>query len=171
MSVEQIEEQIRQLPINDLGRLTKWLTEYLASRPPVIDDEWEESPEQRAELERRLSEFLDDPSIATPFESNYFDELKRKLADERPLAKVDIESTARWYEDRKPGLGDEFLDEVHRILDAVRENPLRFSIRFGQWRRANLRRFPYAVITRYLGHGKLNGPRRVTAEATIEPMG
>src|SRR5438552_18221142 len=67
-----------------------------------------------------------------------------------PLAKVDIESTARWYEDRKPGLGDEFLDEVHRILDAVRENPLRFSIRFGQWRRANLRRFPYAVFYQVL---------------------
>ena len=63
-----------------------------------------------------------------------------------PLAKGDIESNARWYEDRRPGLGDEFLDEVHHVFEAIRENPFRFGIRFNQWRRANLKRFPFAVF-------------------------
>ena len=87
MSVEQIEEQIRQLPPRDLIRLTEWISGYLAARPPSLparpDDDWPESPELVAELERRLAEFKADPAIAAPFEPDYFDNLKRQLADER----------------------------------------------------------------------------------------
>lgn len=87
MSVEQIEEQIRQLPTNDLIRLTEWFSGYLAARPsqPTADGDtdWSESPQLVAELERRLAEFKADPSIATPFEPDYFDNLKRQLANER----------------------------------------------------------------------------------------
>ena len=63
-----------------------------------------------------------------------------------PLAETDIEREARWYEERKPGLGDEFADEVNRIIRVIGQQPLRYSIRFNQWRRANLRRFPHAVF-------------------------
>ena len=34
-------------------------------------------------LERRLAEFKSNPAIATPFEPDYFNNLKRQLADER----------------------------------------------------------------------------------------
>ena len=83
MSVDQIENQIRQLSMSDVARLTKWLTEYLASQSGPNEEMWLESNEQRAELERRLNEFLENPSIATPFESDYFTNLKRQFADER----------------------------------------------------------------------------------------
>jgi plasmid stabilization system protein ParE len=63
-----------------------------------------------------------------------------------PLAKADIEREARWYEERKPGLGDEFVEEVNRIIRVIGEQPFRYSIRFSQWRRANLSRFPHAVF-------------------------
>jgi plasmid stabilization system protein ParE len=63
-----------------------------------------------------------------------------------PFAKADIEREARWYDARQPGLGSDFVDEVKRIIDGLAENPLRHSIRFGDWRRANLRRFPHAVF-------------------------
>lgn len=84
MSVEQIEEQIRQLPTGELIRLTEWFSGYLATRPSASEGaDWTESAELMAELDRRLAEFKADPAIATPFEEDYFDSLKRQLADER----------------------------------------------------------------------------------------
>ena len=78
MSLEQIEEQIQRLSPNDLLRLSQWLSGYLTTR-----DDWHETPAQIKELERRLAEFTADPSIAVPFEPDYFQNLKRQLADER----------------------------------------------------------------------------------------
>jgi hypothetical protein len=87
MSVEQIEEQIRQLQTSDLLQLTEWFNGYLLTRLPSSPAgegaDWPESPELVAELERRLAEFKADPSIATPFEPDYFNHLKEQLADER----------------------------------------------------------------------------------------
>lgn len=68
-----------------------------------------------------------------------------------PLAKADIEREARWYDERNPGLGDDFVDEVNRVVRVIGERPLRYSIRFGDWRRANLRRFPHAVFYQVFG--------------------
>jgi plasmid stabilization system protein ParE len=67
-----------------------------------------------------------------------------------PLAKADIEREARWYDAQKPGLGTDFVDEVKRVIAVVAEQPLRYSVRFGNWRRANLRRFPHAVFYQVL---------------------
>ena len=78
MSVEQIEQEIRRLSGDDLGRLAEWLRAYLPSR-----NDWQETPEQIAELERRLAEFKADPGMAAPFEPNYFQQLKQQLVDER----------------------------------------------------------------------------------------
>jgi|SRR6266498_3146664 len=87
MSVEQIEEQIRQLPADELARLTQWFGGFLAGRVLVAPSDesatWQEPPELIAELERRLREFNANPAIAVPFEPDYFDNLKRQLADER----------------------------------------------------------------------------------------
>ncbi len=63
-----------------------------------------------------------------------------------PLAKADIERAARWYDAHRPGLGDDFVDEVKRVIGLIAENPLRYSLRFGNWHRANLRRFPHGVF-------------------------
>jgi plasmid stabilization system protein ParE len=63
-----------------------------------------------------------------------------------PLVKADIEESARWYEEQKAGLGEAFVDEVKRVIQNIGARPVRNSIRFGNWRRANLRRFPYAVF-------------------------
>jgi len=60
-----------------------------------------------------------------------------------PLAQADIERAARWYDAQKPGLGTDFVDEVKRVIGVIAEQPLRYSVRVGPWRRANLRRFPH----------------------------
>jgi hypothetical protein len=83
MNVNQLEEQVRQLTPTDLGRFTKWFGQFLADRVAASSADWSESAEQIAELDRRLAEFEANPAIATPFEPNYFDHLRRQLADER----------------------------------------------------------------------------------------
>lgn len=63
-----------------------------------------------------------------------------------PLVKSDIEQAARYYEQKKPVLGTDFIEEVQQVIGAIANQPLRYSVRFGAWRRANLRRFPYAIF-------------------------
>ena len=56
-----------------------------------------------------------------------------------------------WYEDRKLGLGSEFLQEVSSCLVAVENDPERFPVEETNLssrdiRRCRLRKFPYRVI-------------------------
>ena len=64
----------------------------------------------------------------------------------RPEAETDIEEAAIWYEQRKPGLGDEFLDEVVQTLSFISESPLRYTKIQDNIRRALIRRFPFGVF-------------------------
>ncbi len=42
----------------------------------------------------------------------------------RPEVERDMAEAATWYEDRRAGLGAEFIEEVFRIYDALGDNPL-----------------------------------------------
>lgn len=86
MSVEQIEQQLQRLPAGEVVRLAEWFNAFLASHasaPASANDDWQETPELVAELDRRLAEFSANPALAVPFEPDYFDSLKRQLAHER----------------------------------------------------------------------------------------
>lgn len=86
MSIEQLEEQIQQLPPADLVRLAAWFSDFMASRATTntqAESEWRETAELVAELDRRLAEYTANPDIATVFEPDYFESLKRQLANER----------------------------------------------------------------------------------------
>jgi|ERR1051326_1059162 plasmid stabilization system protein ParE len=72
------------------------------------------------------------------------------LLRRHPLVKSDIEEAAYYYETKRAGLGVDFVEEVERVLSVITSRPTRYSIRFGNWRRANLRRFPYAVFYQVL---------------------
>jgi plasmid stabilization system protein ParE len=63
----------------------------------------------------------------------------------RDAAEADILEAARWYEQRSPGLGTEFLRAVDVALAEIARMPGRYPAVHGQARRALLRRFPYAV--------------------------
>lgn len=47
-----------------------------------------------------------------------------------PLAEQDALDAAVWYEQRRTGLGDEFLDEVDRAVRALGASALHHRIRF-----------------------------------------
>jgi hypothetical protein len=48
----------------------------------TAEPDWQETPELMAELNRRLAEFQTNPDMAVPFEPEYFESVKRQLADE-----------------------------------------------------------------------------------------
>ncbi len=66
-------------------------------------------------------------------------------------AEADIEAAMEWYEDRRVGLGFEFLVAFREATRKITETPLAFSKyellpNTRDFRRYRLRRFPYIVI-------------------------
>ena len=66
----------------------------------------------------------------------------------RKDAEQDIIHAAGWYEDQRPGLGGEFLDEALRTLTLIGENPTMFPDVHGGVRRALVGRFPFGIFYR-----------------------
>ncbi|MBL8830441.1 MAG: type II toxin-antitoxin system RelE/ParE family toxin [Planctomycetaceae bacterium] len=59
-----------------------------------------------------------------------------------------MRDAAEYYDQRQPGLGDEFLDHVVRTLRLVRERPESFAEILSDVRRASVSRFPYGIFYR-----------------------
>ena len=60
-----------------------------------------------------------------------------------PQAGAEADEAAAWYEEKKPGLGFDLLDRIDDAIATIRENPLRYSLRFGDVRRAPVRGFKF----------------------------
>jgi plasmid stabilization system protein ParE len=70
------------------------------------------------------------------------------MSDRRFLfpAEEEMHEAARFYEDRSPGLGRDFLDEVERTIDSIVKDPYSGRRISGHIRRRILRRFPFGVL-------------------------
>lgn len=64
----------------------------------------------------------------------------------KPSADRDVESAFVWYEERRPGLGDEFLEEVGAAVVRIAENSRAHQVVRGRIRRAVVHRFPYLIF-------------------------
>ena len=62
-----------------------------------------------------------------------------------PEAELDIAEAYVWYERRRIGLGEEFLEPVDACVGRYRQ-PEMYSLAHDVYRRALIRRFPYAVF-------------------------
>jgi plasmid stabilization system protein ParE len=58
----------------------------------------------------------------------------------------ELTEAAQFYDNRIPGLGAEFINEVDRALDLILGFPEAWGRLSDEFRHCNLRRFPYAVI-------------------------
>jgi toxin ParE1/3/4 len=65
-----------------------------------------------------------------------------------PEAEADLVDAKSWYDDVRPGLGDEFLLEVEDVLGGIRRMPELYGKVFQDLRLVLLRRFPYIVVYR-----------------------
>lgn len=67
-----------------------------------------------------------------------------------PEAEQDIAEAYGWYEGQRVGLGEEFLGCVDACIEASRRSPEMHAKARGSYRRALVRRFPYAVFYEYV---------------------
>lgn len=69
----------------------------------------------------------------------------------RPAAENDLAEAAAWYENKRPGLGREFLASIDQTLEKLKQRadfgiPVHKTLR-----RANVPRFPYGVFYQAAG--------------------
>lgn len=64
----------------------------------------------------------------------------------RQEAEQDLAEAAQWYEEQRPGLGQEFLDAALETFSAIADRPLAGAAVYGSLRRALLHRFPFGAF-------------------------
>jgi len=88
----------------------------------------------------------------------------------RPGAKADLRRAHDWYEERCPGLGDEFLADLAEALLRLESDPERYPDYYRGFRRVLAHRFPYKIFFRIAGenlivfrilHGAQDHPRKL----------
>lgn len=63
----------------------------------------------------------------------------------KPEAESDMFKIAKWYEEKKEGLGSEFLEELEKLFIQIKEKPMVYQIRYRKVRFGLIHRFQYAV--------------------------
>ena|SRR5229473_801088 len=66
----------------------------------------------------------------------------------RHAARREFDEAALWYEERRPGLGVQFVLEINHAVYLAAENPERFPIMHRDVRCVRARRFPYSLFFR-----------------------
>ena len=70
----------------------------------------------------------------------------------RPEAEEDLKESFCWYEDRRQGLGHDFLLQVDAGLKLVERSPEIYPSEYKATRRHIIKRFPYKIV--YLVEGE-----------------
>jgi len=63
----------------------------------------------------------------------------------RRVARREFDDAADWYEQRRAGLGAQFVAAVQRVLDQAAANPRRYPEVLGDVREGVVQGFPYCV--------------------------
>src|SRR6201993_1809255 len=89
MSLEELEEQVRQLRTPDLVKFAEWFDVYREASVLAGDEVAGDLPAaQREEGLRRQSEYRANPAIATAWNDGFFDRLRQRLVDVRAKFRV-----------------------------------------------------------------------------------
>ena len=68
-----------------------------------------------------------------------------------PEAELDLEQAVNWYNDQRPGLGQEFLECVEVVFDRIRQLPESHALAYENARLTLVKRFPYVVCYLFVG--------------------
>lgn len=71
-----------------------------------------------------------------------------KLLNFHPQAEYELAHSISFYNDRVPGLGNEFLAAVKTTVAEIQNDPVRRPLRQDGTRKLRVRRFPYTLIYR-----------------------
>ena len=64
----------------------------------------------------------------------------------RPEAEAEIEEAFRWYQERRSGLGSDFLLCLEETLEKIEHAPFVYPVVYRSIHRALIRRFPYGIF-------------------------
>ena len=64
----------------------------------------------------------------------------------REEIRLEIASAYNWYQIQRPGLGDEFLEELENAFTLLESKPKYFGFTNKTQRRIILKKFPYKII-------------------------
>ena len=83
MSVEQLEQSVLKLSEAERRQFADWFYQH---EPEIIGlpEDDDVHPSVKAEILRRSAELAANPGLAEPVTDEWFEQLKRKLADARP---------------------------------------------------------------------------------------
>jgi len=65
-----------------------------------------------------------------------------------PDVQREVDEAYRWYEQKRSGLGDDFLAAIEEVFNRLRAMPVIHQVIYRDVRRSLPRRFPYAVYYR-----------------------
>ena len=68
-----------------------------------------------------------------------------------PEAERDVADAYDWYQARRAGLGEDFLSCVDACVQALCRSPEMYAVVHETYRRALVRRFPYAIFYEHAG--------------------
>ena len=63
----------------------------------------------------------------------------------RPEVADDLRDAIAWYDEKRPGLGDEFVTEFWSALERLANHPLTYAVTETGLRACRIARFPYVV--------------------------
>jgi plasmid stabilization system protein ParE len=66
----------------------------------------------------------------------------------RRAARAEFDEAYDWYEQRRPGLGDDFASSIRDVFNGIAANPSLHGVVLRDIRKAVVRRFPYCVYYR-----------------------
>jgi plasmid stabilization system protein ParE len=69
-----------------------------------------------------------------------------------PEVEQDVSEARTWYNDRRAGLGEEFLTCVDACIHSIHRNPEIHAVVYKSYRRGLVRRFPYSIFYEYLNN-------------------
>src|SRR5437773_2601685 len=117
MSTEELLAEVLRLTRVDRARVAEELLSSLEESDEDVATAW------ATELERRSREVAEGHVQTISWKTARTEILKELESDVRlelhPEARAELRSAALWYEERRPGLGDEFISEISASLDRV----------------------------------------------------
>jgi plasmid stabilization system protein ParE len=66
----------------------------------------------------------------------------------RPEARAEFDAAADWYEQRRPGLGIDFIERVQSCLNLIQDMPSASPVVYQDFRQSIVHRFPYSIVYR-----------------------
>lgn len=64
----------------------------------------------------------------------------------KPFAEEDAKDAANWYNEKREGLGNEFLLALEAALNVIQRNPNHYQVVYKGLKRALTVRFPYGIF-------------------------